>query len=141
VNRYPPDTIAILSADTLAEDIPAQLLQEEGYKTKVHEANATEAMDGLLDGVDVLLLAAGRYDGLREAFLGDMGNTPRTASIPVIPISSEPQTGATSPTGCKRPLAVRQIRVASLRRAGINTETLPVDYEESLMEIPRGEAV
>jgi hypothetical protein len=59
VNRYPPDTIAILSADTLAEDIPAQLLQEEGYNTKVHEANATEAMDGFLDGVDVLVLAAG----------------------------------------------------------------------------------
>lgn len=94
MNRYPPDTIAILSADTLAEDIPAQLLQEEGYNTKVHEANATEAMDGLLDSVDVLLLAAGRYDGVREAFLGDMGNTPRTASIPVIPISSEPQKGA-----------------------------------------------
>jgi hypothetical protein len=59
VNRYPPDTIALLSADTLAEDIPAQLLQEEGYNTKVHEANATEAMDGFLDGVDVLVLAAG----------------------------------------------------------------------------------
>ena len=94
MNRYPPGTIAILSADTLAEDIPAQLLQKEGYKTKVHEANATEAMDGLLDGVDVLLLAAGRYDSVREVFLGDMGNTPRTASIPAIPISSVPQTGA-----------------------------------------------
>jgi len=44
-------------------------------------------MDELLDGVDVLLLAAGRYDGLREAFLCDMGNTPRSASIPVIAIS------------------------------------------------------
>jgi hypothetical protein len=94
VNRYPPDTIAILGADTLAEDILAQLLQVEGYNTKVHEANATEATDGLLDGVDVLLLVAGRYDGLREAFLGDMGNTPPTATIPVIPISSEPKKGA-----------------------------------------------
>jgi hypothetical protein len=88
VNRNPTNTRAILSADTLAEDIPAQLFHEEGYNTKVHQANATEDMDGLLEGVDVLLLAVGRYDGLREAFLGDMGNTPRTASIPVIPISS-----------------------------------------------------
>ena len=59
MNRYPPDSIAILSADTLAEDIPAQLLQEEGYNTRVHEANVTEAMDGFFDGVDVLVLAAG----------------------------------------------------------------------------------
>jgi hypothetical protein len=40
-----------------------------------------------------------------------------------------------------RLLAVQQIRASSLRRAAINTETLLVDCEQPLMEIPRSEVV
>jgi hypothetical protein len=59
VRHHPqqPTTIAIVGADALAEDILAQLLQEEGYTTRVHEVHPIGLTEELLDGVDVVLLA------------------------------------------------------------------------------------
>ena len=87
VARQQPTTIAILGADTLAEDILAKLLHDEGYSTRVLEAYPTGLVSELLDGVDVLLLTPGLDDGMRECFLGAMRSTPETASIPFLSLS------------------------------------------------------
>ena len=81
--------VAILGANSLVEGILAHLLEEEGYTVRHLDASdPTASMEGLLDGVDVVLLAPGLKDGVREAFLEAMSTTPQTAAIPVLPLSS-----------------------------------------------------
>ena len=41
LHHHRPTTIAILGADTLAEDILAKLLREAGYETRLLEAHPT----------------------------------------------------------------------------------------------------
>ena len=86
--NHQPTTIAILGTDALAEDILARLLEREGYHVRHLEAHPTGHMDGLLDGVDVVLLAPGVKDGAREAFLEAVSTNPKTSAIPVLPLSS-----------------------------------------------------
>lgn len=62
-------TIAILGADTLVEDILARVLEREGYTTRLLGAHLADRIDGLLDGVDTLLLAPGLDAESRRAFL------------------------------------------------------------------------
>lgn len=80
--------VAILGPDTLVEDILARLLREKGCDARLLEAYPTGVVDELLDGVDLLLLAPGLKDGVREAFLEAMRSTPKTAAIPVLSLSS-----------------------------------------------------
>jgi DNA-binding response OmpR family regulator len=80
--------VAILGTDALVEDILARLLEREGYDVRVLGAYPTGLMDELLHGVDILLLAPGLKDGVREAFLEAMRSTQETAAIPVLPLSS-----------------------------------------------------
>ena len=82
-----PTTVAILGADTLAEDILAKLLRDEGYATRVLEAHPTGLVTELLDGVDVLLLTPDLNPSVRECFLEAMRSIPETASIPLLPLS------------------------------------------------------
>jgi hypothetical protein len=76
-----------VGADTLAEDILAKLLRDEGYATRVLEAHPTGLVTELLDGVDVLLLTPGLDPSVRECFVGAMRSTPETASIPFLSLS------------------------------------------------------
>ncbi len=87
-HHQPTTTVAILGTDTLAEDILARLLEHEGYSVRHLEAHPTGLIDGLPDGVDVLLLAPGLDDGVRETFLEAIRRTPKTADIPVLTLSS-----------------------------------------------------
>ena len=80
--------VAILGTDALAEDILARLLEREGYATRHLEAHPTGLLSDLLDGVDILLLAPGLSAEAREAFLKAIRSTPKTAAIPVLPLSS-----------------------------------------------------
>jgi len=80
--------VAILGTGTFSEDILAQLLEEEGYSVRHLEAHPTGLMDKLLDGVDVLLLAPGLNAEVREAFLEAISSIPKTAALPVLPLSS-----------------------------------------------------
>jgi hypothetical protein len=83
-----PTTIAIIGADALAEDVLAQLLGREGYSTRHLEASyPTGPVSELLDGVDVVLVAPSMRDSVREAFLEAIRSTPKTAAIPVLPLS------------------------------------------------------
>jgi hypothetical protein len=80
--------VAILGTDTLAEGILVRLLQKEGYATTILEAHPAMAADGLLEGVDLLLLTPSLAPGLREAFLEDMRCNPKTAHIPTLSFSA-----------------------------------------------------
>ena len=81
-------TVAILGPDTMVEAILARLLHKEGYATRILDPNTTGVADELLDGVDALLLTPGLSPDVRGAFLKDMRSTPKTAAIPVLPLSS-----------------------------------------------------
>ncbi len=81
-------TVAIVGTEGLAEDILSRLLEREGYSVRHLEASPTGPTNGLLDGVDVVLLSPGLKDGAREAFLEAMRSTQETAAIPVLPLSS-----------------------------------------------------
>jgi hypothetical protein len=71
---------------TLSEEILAGLLEERGYHVRHLEAPHRGLMDGLLDGVDVLLLTPDLKEEAREAFLKAMRSTttPESAAIPVL---------------------------------------------------------
>jgi hypothetical protein len=82
----PTTTVAILGADTLAEDILAKLLREAGYSTRLLEAHPAGLVTELLDGADVLLLTPSLDDDVRRSFLEVKRSTPETASVPLIPL-------------------------------------------------------
>ncbi len=84
--HHQPTTIAILGADTLVEDILAQLLQHEGYNTRLLEVHPAGVEDELLDSVDLLLLSPSLSPDVREAFLGAARSTSKTAHIPILSI-------------------------------------------------------
>ncbi len=88
MQHHQPTTIAILGPDTMVEAILARLLHKEGYATRILEANPTGVADELLDGVDALLLTPGLDAEMSGAFLETMRSTPKTAAIPVLPVSS-----------------------------------------------------
>ena len=85
-HHHRPTTIAILGADTLAEDILAKLLRDEGYSTRLLEAHPAGLVAELLDGADVLLLTPGLDDDVRRSFLEATRSIPEPASVPLIPL-------------------------------------------------------
>jgi hypothetical protein len=87
-HHQPPTLVAILGTHTLAEDILGRLLEHEGYDVRHLQAHPTERVEDLLDDVDILLLAPGLEGEVREGFLKVMKSTPKTAAIPVLPLSS-----------------------------------------------------
>jgi hypothetical protein len=88
MRHHQPATIAILGADTLLEDILARLLEREGYSTRHLKAYPTGLLDGLREGVDLLLLTPGLDAEVRGAFLEAMRSTPKTAAVPVLSLSA-----------------------------------------------------
>jgi hypothetical protein len=82
-------TVAILGSDTLAEGILVRLLEDEGYATKLLEAQSRGrgVVDEVLEGVDVLLLTPSLSPDVRGTILGAMRSTPKTAHIPVLSLS------------------------------------------------------
>ena len=83
-----PTTVVIVGTDGLAEDILARLLEREGYFVRHLGAHPTGLIEESLDGVDVLLLAPGLDAEVREGFMEAMRGAPKTAAIPVLPLSS-----------------------------------------------------
>ena len=94
MQHHPPaTTVAILGTDALSEDILVRLLGREGYSVRHLSVRHLEAhpevlADVLPEGADILLLAPGLKDGAREAALGVVRSNLKTASMPVLPISS-----------------------------------------------------
>jgi hypothetical protein len=65
------------------------LLEGYGYEVRLLEAPpAGVAVNGLLEGVDIVLLGTDHNNGRREAFLSGMRGDPKTATIPVLALLS-----------------------------------------------------
>jgi hypothetical protein len=82
-------TIAILGADPVVENALTLLLEGSGYNTKIGQESPTAlAADGLLDGVDLLLLAPDLSSGVRDVLLSVVRGNPKTAAMPVLTLST-----------------------------------------------------
>ncbi len=83
-----PTAIAILGGKAVVGNALSLLLRGAGYDIRLIERDLAGLADGLLDGVDVLLLAPGLSNGVREALLSVVSGNPKTAQIPVLTLSS-----------------------------------------------------
>jgi hypothetical protein len=92
--RQPRATVAILGAKTVVEKALAQLLEAEGYSTKLIKASSTEiAVDEQqLSGVDLVMLSPSLTSGACDAILDSLRSTPQrtktNSPIPVIALCS-----------------------------------------------------
>lgn len=132
-------TVAILGSDTLAEDILARLLEHEGYAPRIIEAHTTGVVDKLLEGVDLLLLTPSLSPDVRGAFLEAMRSNPKTAHVPVLPLSGalrlallDELSTSSSPQSLFEEL-VGQIGSA-LERAAASARTLLADSESPVAQ-------
>lgn len=91
MNQHHKDTktvVAILGTGTLSEMNLAQLLREEGYDTRLLEAQHTGLIEEWLDGADVLLIPGQEDDRHTASLLRTMRSIPHAASIPLLPFSA-----------------------------------------------------
>jgi hypothetical protein len=81
-------TIAILGSNKVVSNALSLLLKGVGYDTKLIEGDPAGLADGLLDGVDILLLAPGLSIGVRDALLSVVRDNLKTAQMPVLTLSA-----------------------------------------------------
>jgi DNA-binding response OmpR family regulator len=113
-----PTTIAILDANMVVGEALALLLKGEGYDTRLIERDRASLANGLLDGVDVLLLAPDLSIRGRNALLSIVRGNPKTQTMPVLTLT--PAIGEVLDDESSVPVAwpspieelVRQIEVA-----------------------------
>jgi hypothetical protein len=87
--RRQPTTIAIVAATSVVRAALPLLLEGQGYEVRLLEAPpAGVAVNGLLDGVDIVLLGTDHVNGRREGFLSGMRGGPKTATMPVLALRS-----------------------------------------------------
>jgi hypothetical protein len=86
--QHPNTTIAILDSNKVVSNALSLLLKGVGYDTKLIEGDPAGLADGLLDGVDILLLAPGLSTGVRDALLRIVGDNLKTAQMPVLTLSA-----------------------------------------------------
>src|SRR5215211_6796802 len=87
--KQQPTTIAILGANTVVEKVLAQLLEAEGYSTRLLKTSSTQVVDEQqLAGVDLVLLSPSLTSSSRDAILGVLRSTQQRTSenspMPVI---------------------------------------------------------
>ena len=83
-----PPTVAILGTNSVVNSALSLLLNGAGYDTRRVERDPQGLANGLLEGVDLLLLAPGLSHGPRETVLGAVRDNPATAHTPVLTLSS-----------------------------------------------------
>jgi CheY-like chemotaxis protein len=86
--QHPSTTIAILDSNKVVSNALSLLLKGLGYDTKLIEGDPAGLADGLLDGVNILLLAPGLSTGVRDALLSVVRDNLKTAQMPVITLSA-----------------------------------------------------
>ena len=85
-------TIAILGGNAVVGRALEILLRGVGYEVRLLGEPEAFEPEGLLGGVDVLLLGRGGLgDDRREERLSAMASTPRTAAIPILSFSPGPK--------------------------------------------------
>jgi hypothetical protein len=88
--RQQPTTIAIFAVSGVARAVLPLLLKGQGYKVRLLKATPVGvAMNGLLEGVDVVLFGTDHINGRREAVLSGMRGDPKPATIPVLILSTD----------------------------------------------------
>jgi len=83
-----PPTVAILGTNTVVNSALSLLLNGAGYDVRRIERVPQGLTNGLLEGVDLLLLAPGLSNAPRETLLTIVRNNPLTAQLPVLTLSS-----------------------------------------------------
>ena len=84
-----PKTVAILGTNTAVNGALSLLLKGAGFDTRRVEKRDVQGLaNGLLEGVDLLLLPPGLSHALRETLLTIVRNNPLTAQLPVLTLSS-----------------------------------------------------
>jgi hypothetical protein len=108
-------TVAILGTNTAVNSALSLLLQGAGYDTRRVERDLPGLANGLLEGVDLLLLAPGIGDGPREAIRRIQAPTSSSRD----PSASLPTKLATSlglcslpPAASRFPVGIRPLRLA-----------------------------
>jgi hypothetical protein len=86
--RQPTTTIAILGANTAVNGALSLLLGGAGFDVRRIERDPQGLANGLLEGVDLLLLTPGISNGPREGILTTVRDNPATAHTPVLTIAS-----------------------------------------------------
>jgi hypothetical protein len=81
-------TVAILGTNTAVNSALSLLLKSAGYDIRRIERDLPGLANGLLDGVDLLLLAPSLSSALREGILSAVRDNPTTAHTPVLTLSS-----------------------------------------------------
>jgi hypothetical protein len=88
-HQEPTATIAIFAVNSIVRATLPLLLEGQGYDVRLLEAPpAGVAVNGLLDGVDIVLLGTDHVNGRREGFLSGMRSAPKMATIPVLILST-----------------------------------------------------
>ena len=87
-HQQPTTVIAVLGTNSVVNNALALLLSGAGYDTRRIERDLPGLANGLLEGVDLLLLAPGISNGPREDILGVVRDNPTTAHTPVLTLSS-----------------------------------------------------
>ena len=99
-------TVAILGTNTAVNSALALLLKGAGYDTRRVEKRDVQGLaNGLLEGVDLLLLAPGLSNAPRETLLTIVKNNPLTARLPVLTLSSAIGEGLSGDEGGQELLA------------------------------------
>jgi DNA-binding response OmpR family regulator len=86
--HHQPPTVAILGTNTVVNSALSLLLNGAGYDVRRIERDLPGLANGLLEGVDLLLLAPGLSHGPREGILTTVRDNPTTAHTPVLTLSS-----------------------------------------------------
>jgi DNA-binding response OmpR family regulator len=86
--HHQPTTVAILGTNTAVNSALSLLLSGTGYDVRRIERDLPGLANGLLEGVDLLLLAPGISHGPREGILSVVRDNPTTAHTPVLTLSS-----------------------------------------------------
>ena len=87
-HQQPTTVVAILGTNTVVNSALSLLLNGAGYDTRRIERDLPGLANGLLEGVDLLLLAPGISNAPRETLLTIVRNNPATAHTPVLTLSS-----------------------------------------------------
>jgi hypothetical protein len=112
--------IAIFGADTMVGRAISALLEVSGYRTTLLDSYPTGIVDELLDGAHLVLLPPRLKEGVREAFVGAIGNsTPQRASTPVLALYAFTEEGLLEdqqvlrlPWPCEMSVLVERIEAA-----------------------------
>lgn len=86
--QEPTTTIALLSGNQLVSRVIKSLLKDFGHEVRLLEETSEAYKEGIFEDIDLVLLAHTLSDGFQRAFLTSMRREPKTASMPVLTLST-----------------------------------------------------